>query len=84
MPDITNSVSFQIDKEAVVTEYPNRREYSRWDDALAQGLIEQKGKAVYLNGPKSIEDMLPWSGFMQENYPKVKPKGYVVKLVEMK
>lgn len=35
----------------MASEYPNRREYAKWDDALkkciAQGLIEQKEKDVY-------------------------------------
>lgn len=49
--DLTNGVSIQIGQEVVASEYPNRCEYAKWDDALkkciSQGLIEQKGKDVY-------------------------------------
>lgn len=37
----------------------------------------------YLNGSEGIEDMLPWSDFMQESCPKVKPEEYVVRPVGM-
>lgn len=37
----------------------------------------------YLNESEGIEDMLPWSDFMQESCPKVKPEEYVVRPVGM-
>ncbi len=50
--DTTNGVTIQVGQEAITSEYPNRREYARWNAALKEcitaGLIEQKNENFYV------------------------------------
>jgi len=50
--DMENGTSIQIGDEIVASEYPNRREYARWDAALKEcireGLIEQRNRDQYV------------------------------------
>lgn len=50
--DTESGTSIQIGDEVVASEYPNRREYAKWDEALKEcmkkGFIEQRNKDVYV------------------------------------
>lgn len=49
--NLENGVSIQVGKEIIASEYPNRRNYTKWDAILKNcinwGYIEQKNKDVY-------------------------------------
>ncbi len=50
--DISHGTSIQIGTEVIVSELPNRREFTKWDAAFKEclqvGYIEQKNKELYV------------------------------------
>lgn len=49
--DLSIGKTIQIGDEVIVSEYPNRREFTKWDSALKEcvnlGYIEQRSKEMF-------------------------------------